>query len=268
MNALGQKARFLMADRVLEYPELQFEFDINFSADSDGNTGTLKFYNLSETTIGLMKKGRLITLSAGYRDDLGIIFPGVISSAKTTWERPEKITTLTVGDRTDLWLNSTINQTWRAGISASQVAKDIAAALSLEIGKIEIPKDLTYTRGKTFSCTCKQAMEEVAGDLGLKLHVFHGKIYLTARETGLTEVVILNANTGLMGAPEKNESNQKNSDNSERFQVQSLLNYRIQTDSVVKIESQKLTGLFRVDKGKHVLSGNDFLTEMEVVKCG
>lgn len=264
MLAMGQKALLSIADRVLEYPELVYEFETNFSTDSDGNTGNIKLYNLSEETIALFKKGQLFTLSAGYRDDLGIILLGVIVSATTTWEGTEKITTAVIGDCTDRWLNVTINKTWRAGIKASEVAKDVVANLGLGTDGISIPKDITYSRGKTFSCTCKRALEELARDLGLKLHFTGGKLYLKPTEKGLTEVVVLNSDSGLMGSPEKVETDREKP--GKRCKVQSLLNYRLRSDAVVKIESKTIQGLWRIDKGKHVLNGDDFHTEMEVVK--
>jgi hypothetical protein len=264
MPALGQKAQLIIADRCLEYPELALEFEINFSTDSDGNTGNLKLYNLSEATIDLLKKGQLFTLSAGYREDLGNVLLGVIVSATTAWEGTEKITTAIVGDCTDRWLNVAINRTWRAGIRASQVAKDIVAHLGLGTEGIQIPKDITYSRGKTFSCTCKRALEELARDLKLKLHFTGGKLYLKPAESGLTEVVVLNSDTGLMGSPEKIDDGREKS--GKRYKVQSLLNYRLRSDAIVKIESQTIQGLWRIDKGKHLLNGEDFLTEMEVVK--
>ncbi|HEX3045404.1 MAG TPA: hypothetical protein VHY08_11665 [Bacillota bacterium] len=264
MQALGQKAQLVIADRCLEYPELAYEFEINFSTDSDSNTGNLKIYNLSSATIDLFQKGQLFMLSAGYREDLGVILLGVIVSATSAWEGTEKITTAIIGDCTDRWLKVTINNTWRAGITASQVAKDIVANLGLGTEGIQIPKDITYPRGKTFSCTCKRALEELARDLKLKLHFTGGKLYLKPEEAGLSDIVLLNSDTGLMGSPEKVDDGQEKSKN--RYKVQSLLNHRLRTDAVVKIESQSLQGLWRIDKGKHVLSGDDFHTEMEVVK--
>lgn len=264
MLALGQKAQLSIADRVLEYPELTFEFEVNFSTDSDGNTGSLKLYNLSEETIALFKKGQLFTLSAGYRDDLGIILLGVIVSATTAWEGTDKITTAVIGDCTDRWLNVTINKSWRAGIKASEVAKDIVANLGLGTEGVSIPKDITYSRGKTFSCTCKRALEELARDLGLKLHFTGGKLYLKPVELGLTEVVVLNSGSGLMGSPEKVETDKEKP--GKRYKVQSLLNYRLRSDAVVKLESKTIEGLWRIEKGKHVLTGDDFHTEMDVMK--
>lgn len=264
MPALGQKAQLHIADRCLEYPELSFEFEINFNTDSDGNTGNLKLYNLSGATIDLFNKGQLFTLSAGYREDLGNILLGVIVSATTAWEGTEKITSAIVGDCTGRWLNVTVNQTWRAGITASQVAKDIAANLGLGTEGIQIPKDINYPRGKTFSCTCKQALEELARDLKLKLHFTGGKLYLKPAESGLSEIVVLNPDTGLMGSPEKVDDGREKS--GKRYKVQSLLNHRLKSDAIVKIESQTIEGVWRIDKGRHVLNGDDFLTEMEVVK--
>jgi hypothetical protein len=266
MLALGRKAILSIKNRSFVFPDLYYEFEINFNTDSDGNTGNIKLFNLSDLSIGLFVNKQTFLLSAGYKDDIGTIFPGVVSSSSTAWEGTEKITTVIVGDHTDSWLTAPINKSWRAGILASTVAKDISAELGLGVGEMTFPKDLVYKGGKVFSCTCKRALEELARDLGVKLHVSRGKVYFRAEKVGSKQVVLLNYNTGLIGNPQKmDKTNEKGGD---RWLVNSLLNYRIEADSVVKIESRILNGLFRVAGGKHRSAGDEWLTEMEVVKYG
>ncbi|MCY1690747.1 hypothetical protein OVA29_08770 [Exiguobacterium sp. SL14] len=45
-----------------------------------------------------------------------------------------------------------------------------------------------------------------------------------------------------------------------------LPQYRITTASLITIKSRTANGKFRVRRGKHILSGSDHYTEVEVVR--
>lgn len=262
MKAFSRNVEVIVEDKIIKYPDLDLSFSVNFDTGSDANVGNIKVYNLSRKSINLLKKDKILKIKAGYKEDLGEIFSGVISSVTTKWENSDKVTEIVIGDHSKDWLKATINTTWRTEIKASQVIKDIADKLPFEIGKIEIEKDKLYPKGKTFSKTCKAALEELAKDLDLKLHVNKGKIYLLSKHKGTEQVIVLNKDTGLISSPQDvSKNNEEN-----RYKLKALLNYRIETDSILKIESKTINDYYRVYKGEHYLNGNDFLTEVEVVK--
>lgn len=262
MKSFGRKAIFQILGKEITYPELYLEFEINFDTTSDGNVGHVRLYNLSSTTIQLFKKDTPFTLKAGYAEDIGLLLPGVVISASTYFESTNKITEVIIGDNTDAWLSSMVNQTWRAGVNASEIAKDIVKDLPLKTGEIKLNNDISYPKGKTFSTTRKMALEEIAKDTDTKLHVSRGKIYLRPESVGSQEVIILNKDTGLISSPQR-----INDKDEEGYKVQSLLNYRIASDSVLNIESKTINGLYRVSKGSQRLNGNDFITDLEVVSA-
>lgn len=53
-------------------------------------------------------------------------------------------------------------------------------------------------------------------------------------------------------------------DDTPRWRVRTFLNHEITTDSILKISSRSINGLYRVIEGKHGL--DDFVTDVEVVK--
>lgn len=264
MLAFGRRVEVSAGNKTINYPDLLLEFNLEFDTSSEANVGSIKVFNLSATTIEALEPNEEITIKAGYQEDLGVIFVGVIVSTSTKWQGADKETEIILGDHSDKWLKTTVNQTWEVDSSASQIVQDVANILPLEVGQIEISKDKKYPKGKNFSCTCKEALEELARDLALKLHIVKGKIYFRAEEEGTKEVVVLNKDSGLIASPQLLTGQQKKEAKS--YKVQSLLNYKIESDGVIKIESKTITGLYRVTKAKHLLSGDDFLTEVEVVK--
>ena len=253
---------FKTGNKEIIYPELDIDFKINFSDDSDGNTGTVTLYNLSEQTIEQIKIDNNFQLIAGYEEFNGVVLPGIIKRKRTVWEDVDKITTLTVGDNTDNWLKSTINKTWKAGKRASDIFPEIIRATNLSVGEIDINKDIIYEKGITFSMTCKQALDELAADTNSKLYSNRGKVYVRPFNKASRKAFLIDKDHGLLNSPEKIESDSE--DKPERYSVQILLNYKIQVDSLIKLDSKDVKGNFRVIEGEHVGQGENFSTNMEV----
>lgn len=273
MYALGRKAILQIGNgnAQLEYPELDMEFDISFDSSADANAGSLKIYNLSQATIDLLKQNTNVNLSAGYNNDIGEVFPGVISTVTTETDGLDQSTTITLGDQSLAWNTIRVNKRWGSGTTASGIVKEIAKDLGFPIGEILIPAagDITFKNDKIFSTTCKSALEELAKDLNLKVHISQGRLFFRPEAKGddgtAYSIIVLNANTGLMGTPTWMSQNTRPED---RYLVKSLFNYRIKTDSILDINSRSISGRWRVDKGKYLLNGDDYTVEMEVVRYG
>lgn len=253
-----------VAGKTFEYPNIYMSFEINFKDDDKGNAGLIKFFNLAQSTIDELVRGEEITIEAGYEEDYGTLLAGVIVKTETNYEGVDKETTCYLGDATDRWLNATINKTWQAGTDAQVVAQDIADVLPLDLGRFDVEKDIEYTNGKTFSTTCRRALREIAKDLEAKLHVGKGNIYFLDPDKGEQEVVLINAESGLVNTPQKTQAE----DDEEKWTVHTLLNHRLWADNIIKIESRTIEGNYRITEGRHIgdPSSNDFVTELEVVK--
>lgn len=262
VRQFGRRIVFQTDKREIKYPELEIEFEIEFSDTSEGNAGHIRFFNLANNTTELLEEGKNFLLKAGYIGDVGTILPGIIEKQTTSWEKVDKITLLIVGDNTQAWMNSTINKTWKAGVKSSQIVPDIINETGLTVGDIEIQDDITYEKGKTFSTTCQKALQEIADDTNSKLHSSRGKIYFRPKNKATQQAIIVNQNTGLLSSPQVN----KNEEDDRTYTVSTLLNYRIETDSLLQIESRTISGNYRVIKGKHMAEGDDFSTQVEVEK--
>ncbi|WP_408956238.1 phage protein [Natroniella sp. ANB-PHB2] len=256
----NRKVELQIRDKIIRYPDLHIEFETEFDVDSDANNGFIRVYNLSKSTINDIKKGLPFKLKAGYKNNFGTIMVGSIASSNTEWNVPDKITELIVSDNSEDWLSKTVNKTWRKNTRASTIMKDIADLLPIAIGEIAPVNDNRYPKGKTFSTKIKVALEELAADTNSKFHISRGRLFIREPLKGKQEVVNLNKDTGLIATPQRIEDGDE-----ERWLVQSLLNYRIESDSVINVESKSINGLYLVKGGSHYLAGNDFYTEMEVV---
>lgn len=74
--------------------DLEIRFNVPFDDDSKPNIGQIQIFNLTKDTINKIKKGYNISLSAGYKDDYGLIVEGKITYPTTKYEGVDKITTI------------------------------------------------------------------------------------------------------------------------------------------------------------------------------
>ena len=73
-NALFKRNVMMQTGNVsINSNNLDLEFDVEFDDDTEANESEIILYNLSDTTIQNIKKGEKVTLTAGYKEDTGII---------------------------------------------------------------------------------------------------------------------------------------------------------------------------------------------------
>jgi len=235
-------------------------FQLPFDDSAEPNTGEVVLFNLSDDSLNQLRSEEEIIVKAGYEGDAGVIFLGVVERVWSQWERADRLVRLSVGDASDRWFEGIISQSFPPGVQASEVAQALLDEFGLEVGMLDLPEDIEYKRGYSAEGALKDELKRLAKDCGAKLHITQGTVYMHAPEEGTEMVTVLNPETGLVFSPERLE------DEEEGWNVTSLLNHRIQPDVRVKVESEAISGTFRVRSGAHVCNEADFLTQMEVVE--
>ena len=257
-----QKADVLVAGKKFTKDDFEIDFLVNFDDDPEPNISNVMIYNLSDTTIALLKKGEDIILNAGYEGDVGTILLGTIDKQETTWEGIDKVTKLTVGEGSDKWLKAYVNKAYAPGTTSKAILADLAGMFGMELGELQLVNNLTYARGRSVSGMLQSVMRQIVGETGSKFHISQGKILIRLWEAGTQTGFVLNSDTGLIESPQPFEE-EINGKKISGYRVRMLLNHRITVDSILQIQSKTANGTFRVRKGSH--SGADFITEVEVV---
>lgn len=246
---------------------LTIHFTIPFDDTENVNDAEIKVYNLKDSTINSIKLNEPAILNAGYRDDSGVIFSGILKNKKTEWQDLDKITTFTCVDSPVDYLNSDFKKSYTRNTLASTIINDVASFAGLKIGEIDLPRDFIYRTGKTVYGKPKTILTELAKDCNAKLFINKGRLYIRDKNKGTEGAIVVSKETGLIGTPERlSDETTANGKKQTRngYKVVTLLNHRITVDSIISLQSEKLTGFFRVEKGQHVCNDNDFYTEMEV----
>lgn len=255
---LGRVTEVVIMGMVFRSPSLTIEFDIPFGSTRAAGVGHVRIFNLSNETTAKIERGAPVVVKAGYGDDIGTVGVGTVERVTTKWEGVDKVTTVLVGDGTDKWLTARVNRTWRQGVRASEVARDIIGILGLNVGRIELPNDVVYPSGVTHSTSAKTALEAIAEDTGARLHVTRQAVYLVPPDRYERVGVVLTADTGLLDSPEPV------TDAPGAYRIRTLLQHRITTDSLVEIRSRMVNGEFRVQEGRHK-GGSEHVTIATVV---
>ncbi len=246
-----------MAGKKFIKDDFEIDFLVNFDDDPEPNISHVMIYNLSDTTIALLKKGEALIVNAGYEGDVGTILLGTIDKQETTWEGIDKVTKLTVGEGSDKWLTAYVNKSYAPGVTSKAILTDLAGMFGMELGELRLVNDITYARGRSVSGMLQSVIRQVVAETNSKFHISQGKILIRPWEAGTETGFLLNADTGLIESPQPFEEEGKSG-----YRVRMLLNHRLTVDSILQIESKTANGIFRVRKGSH---SGDFITEVEVV---
>ncbi|MEK4131985.1 hypothetical protein NYE67_20435 [Solibacillus sp. FSL W8-0474] len=266
-----RETQLIFAGKEFNGDDFTIGFEVPFDDGDELNVATIKIYNLSEKTINEIKKDKPVIVNAGYKEDYGAILLGFCKYVATGWSGLDKITTIDVIDDKGAWLNTPVKVTYKAGTTARDILNDLLQRTGLEIGAFELPVNQTYPRGKTFNTKLSEAVKLIAKDCKAKVHINKSKIFIRAKTSGTNIGFVVNAESGLIGSPERvekeiKETKTKKASTVSGWKVKTLLNHRITTDAILQIESKTANGIFRVESGKHAgeSNGGSYYTEMEV----
>lgn len=259
---------------------LDFSFEIPFEDSDEPPVATVKVTNLSPTTRANIKKNDPVVLNAGYRGDVGCLLIGKVVGLKHKQSNTDWTTTITVQPCADEILGSLINKTYAENTKASAIVRDLLNIFGVEVAKCELSIDNSYPRGRVCRGKLKQVLAEIVVSECKSRFIIRatGQIYITKADDGINNGVTLTTATGLLRSDEEKVvipvENGKNSTTSgedreeDTISRSCLLNYRIATAEVVRIQSSDLNGKFIVVGGKHTGSRTgDWQTDMELKPC-
>lgn len=256
---LGRSAEIRVAGRVFSYPDLDADITIEFSGGDEANTAGVSIYNLSERSVDIIRRGENIDILQGYRGDIGETFRGVITQVKTTMDGVVKKTEIKANDNLNKWGDLRINKTWKEGYNAADIISQILEEIDLPTRDFSVGKNKSYTDGKSFSCTAREALVQLALDTESKVHIDKGELVFRPFADYDNNEISVSSKSGLMAPPQKS-----NLEGLETWILQSMLRYEVSTDSLLNVDSRTIKGLFRVVKGKH---SPDWTTEVEVANA-
>lgn len=265
----GQKITLSVSSGVrIANSELDFTFTVPFDDDLEPNETEVTIYNLSNETAAKIKYNDVLTITAGYGNDTGIIFVGRISKAFTYWQGNDRVTEITAIDTHNLEDTELEDISYGAGTTAQTILKDLLGKLGLSIAVFKPRKDYTYADKVNVTGRLLDNIKKYSEVCGVSTYINQGKVYTRYIKDGDITGFNISVETGMIDDPQMFEEEQTAEDYKETvqgFNVKLLLQHRLTTAAIVNIKSRNVTGQYRVRSGKHTYDGTYMISEIEVI---
>ncbi|MDQ0299632.1 hypothetical protein J2S78_002052 [Salibacterium salarium] len=266
MNSFMRKGNIIMGRASLSSELYDYEFEVEFDDNPEKNHAEVTFYNLSHDRINRISRGNPLITNAGYEEDVGTVFVGVVYESNSEKNGVDRETTVKAVDGTDQRDKLRVNKTYKEGTRASQIITDLCSIVGLSIGALKLPEDKQYRQGKNEAGTILYRLSLLAKDCGAKFHINKGLAYFRPPGEGDDVRFIFSPERGLIGSPEPFVEEDDDGNEIKGYNVKALLNHRIQADSIIEIKSKNVNGRYRVRKGTHTWNQEEAITKMEVVE--
>lgn len=249
--------------------ELDIEFTVPYDDDTEANEAEIIIYNLSETTIQSLKYNNPISITAGYKNDSGVIFKGFISKVITKFDGVDKITTISAIDDCDLEERNLVDISYKQGTKASYILKDLIGKIKLPLVVFRPRRDWTYKDEVNVDGGLMENIRNFAEICGISVYINKGGIYARHLTDGDNINFIVSEDTGLIESPEEFEEEVQAEDYKDvvkGYRFRMLLQPRITTGAIITLKSRDVSGQFRVRSGEHTFNSEEAVTYCEVIQ--
>lgn len=261
MRQYLRQARLTIAPPGLAIDEsLRLAFEVRTAAQDKPPPSTITVTNLAESTAAQMVTPATVRLSAGYvGHPLDQLFVGEIARIDQGFEDRDRLTTLTLGPTGRQGRTTAIISTAYQGVVALRtVVADIAARMGLPVVSLDAVPDLTVA-DYVHTGRPEDALTGLLRPRGVEWYEAGGELQF--RRRGVPDArrgFVLNERTGMIGSPERTEKGAR---------AQMRLNALVRLNQQVRIDSQRLSGTYKVITIGHVGDTWDgpWMTEIEAV---
>ena len=253
---------------------LRVVFEIERTSTSEPNPATVQVYNLSEGTRGMVQdKDQAVILKAGYQDLVQQIFIGVVRRVEHRREGTEIVTELELKDGGIALLEPEFRRAYARGTSRRKIVQDIIRAMpGISEGHLSNTVLKGSISGKlALSGTCKTAMDRLARGWGFEWSVQDNVVQvlrLTGTREGRELAEVFSPLTGLIGSPSRTGRDARAGKGAAGARWASLLRPALVPGGYALIESEFLSGAFKVESVRHSgdTHGDAWQTEAEGVQ--
>lgn len=259
--------RVIVKDREVEGLRIRFKVKKNLKSEPNGLD--LHVFNLGESTRSTLQEAEVpVVLMAGYEDDAQVIFSGHSRAVDHRREGQDWTTHIQCGDGLKAFKGYS-RFSFGAGARVTDVLARIAKDLGIDVGDAlaRLKRgDLggVFLHGYAATGRAVRELDRVSRVLGLEWSIQDGQLQLLEPdEPAQKEVLVLSADSGLIGSPDHKMAEDKKLP--PLLRAKCLLNGGIRPGRLVKIEARTRTGFYRVESVEHEgdTHGSDWTTSWE-----
>lgn len=189
---------------------LRVRFQVQQTTVKQPNSAQIRIFNLSNATAQLPKPGSKVTLTAGYRDNKGLIFHGTVKQALKGKESPvDTFLHLNCGDGDRGFNHAIANKSLAKGSTGDDVFKYLMSEFQkfdISLGGIgqkamQALSQLKYPRAQAIFGMARDPLQTLAATIGGTWSIQNGKVHFVHKDDTLGGNKVLRADTGLIGMP-------------------------------------------------------------------
>jgi len=220
----------------LSIKDLFIEFEITKRISSKPSEGVVRIYNLSDSSENKIRDiGTRIRFLAGYDGVYDLIYDGDIRKIDKDNPHPDKTTTITLGGNLFKLTDAIFNQSYSGAVPVRQVVEDAVPSFGVDaVGFDRIPdanlNDFSFT-GRT-----SDLLDQILKPLDIQWYEDNGFVKFSNKGQTTGTVFVLRPGSGLVGSP---------SVTADGVKFVFLLNGKIRPNVPVKIESEKVNGIYK-----------------------
>lgn len=241
--------------------KLHIAFEIQKTEDESSNTAKISLWNLNDEHVEMVcEKDCYVELSAGYENNpLPTIFKGYVTFGDTELDGADRKTTFECADGWVEKRDSYSSRSYTGKTRNKNVIEDAAADMGLSVKFADDCEFTDFPNGYSFIGQTSASLTKACNASGLSWYIDNGIIHIKkSKGTMSRQCFLLNSSTGLIGVPKRLTETGDSSDDKKTvgYEVQYFLNAGINVSDYVKLETQKVSGYFRVES--LTISGDNF----------
>lgn len=254
---------------------IRFSVDKSSTALKRQNSAEIEVYNLPDEVLKVLKGDYPVAfLKVGYeKQDIVTVIKGEVVSVSTRKQGAEKVTQILLGSGYVALNHETIQAVVPEGKSVKEVIetlqKEMTGISKGVFSGFNIKNKVLY--GYSMSGTARETLDNICRTYHLDYNIDNDTLYVHdadgTRDENYTLAPVISESSGLIDLPYETRvavgNAKKSVDNKGGVHFKILLNPTLQAGSIVKIESETITGWFKISDLRHYGSNreNDWYTE-------
>lgn len=229
---------------------LHVNFSLQKSDLETQNTGRVTVWNLNKSQLAVLnEKDCVVSLRAGYGNQLPLIFAGIVSYVCTSLDSADRKTEIEVIDNLVEVRDTYVTVSYNGTVNWKTIFDDVAAQMGVAISYSYNAEFVDIANGFSFVGLARDIMTKGCKCCNLSWSLQNGVMQVKRPGDVMSkEVFVLSPDTGLLGIPARVVLTQEDATatNQLGWDVEYFLNGAINIDDYVKLESGTVTGFFRV----------------------
>lgn len=229
---------------------LHVNFSLQKSDLETQNTGRVTLWNLNPSQLAVLnEKDCVVSLKAGYGSKLALIFAGIVSYVSTTIDSADRKTEIEVIDNLVEIRDTYVSVSYNGTVNWKIIFDDVAAQMGVAVSYSYNAEFVDISNGFSFVGLARDIMTKGCKCCNLSWSIQNGVMQVKKPGDVMSrEVYVLSPDTGLLGIPARVVITQDEATgkNTLGWDVEYFLNGAINIDDYVKLESETVTGYFRV----------------------